>query len=65
MSALHGKVSSGPTGFDAYGNKKYLHGTREFLQSNTIIAKLAFVLLVIFLFIIFLRLGTALLSYFL
>jgi hypothetical protein len=57
------KISSSGDVFDPYGNKKYLSGTKQFLESNTIIAKLAFVLLVIFVFIILLRVGTLILSY--
>ena len=51
--------------FDPYGDTKQLQGaTAQFLETNTIVAKLAFILLVIFVFIILLRLGTGLLSYF-
>jgi len=40
-------------------------GTREFLESNSLVAKFAFLLLVIFGFIILLRAGISLISYFL
>jgi hypothetical protein len=40
-------------------------GTREFLESNSLVAKFAFLLLVIFGFIILLRVGISLISYFL
>ena len=63
MSAVYGKISSGASGFNPYGSRKYLQATKQFLQSNTIIAKLAFVLLAIFIFIILLRVGTTILSY--
>ena len=48
MSSLYGNVSSGASGFDPYSNKKFLHGTKDFLQSNSLVAKLAFLILVIF-----------------
>ena len=49
--------------FNNYGSNKYLEGTKEFLQSNSIVAKLAFLILVVFIFIILLRLGITILSY--
>ena len=69
MSTLYGKVSYGATGFNPFGNKnpfgsnKYLQGSKEFLESNSIVAKFTFLILVIFIFIILLRLGIHLLSY--
>jgi hypothetical protein len=47
-----------------FGSNKYLTGTKEFLTSNSLIAKLAFLCLVIVLFVLFLRLGVSLLGYF-
>jgi hypothetical protein len=43
----------------------YVTSTQEFLQSNSFIAKLAFVLLILFVFIILLRVGIAILGFFL
>ena len=66
MNSLYGKVSYGAENFDNfdnYGSNKYLDGTKEFLQSNSIVAKLAFLILVIFIFIVLLRLGVTILSY--
>jgi len=57
-----GKISSGASGFDTFQNKKYLQGTREFLSSNSIIAKLGFLILVVFVFIILLRVGSTILN---
>ena len=57
MSELFGRVSSGPSGFNPFGNTKYISGSKNFLHSNSIIAKLAFLILVIFVFIFILRLG--------
>lgn len=49
--------------FQPYGSSSYLDGTRDFLKSNSIIAKLSFLLLVLFLFILALRLGIILLGW--
>ena len=39
-------------------------GTREFLQSNSLVAKIAFLLLIVFVFVILLRVGISMLTYF-
>ena len=39
-------------------------GTREFLESNSLIAKIAFLLLVVFFFVILLRIGVSIMAYF-
>ena len=63
MSSSYRKISSGASGFDPYGkNNKYLQGTKNFLQSNSIVAKIAFIILVIFIFVLLLRLGTSVLA---
>lgn len=51
------------TTFQPYGSSNYLDGTQEFLRSNSIIARLSFLLLILFIFIILLRLGIALLGW--
>jgi hypothetical protein len=48
--------------FSDFSSNKYLQGTKEFLNSNSFIARLAFLFLVIVLFILALRLGFYLLS---
>lgn len=48
----------------SFGSNKYLEGTKEFLNSNSLIAKIAFLCLVIVLFVLFLRLGVSLIGYF-
>ena len=48
-----------------FQSNKYIDGTREFFMSDSIFAKFAFVLLVIFFFLIALRFGTKILEYFL
>lgn len=63
MNSLYGRVSYGADNFNDYGSNKYLDGTKEFLESNSIVAKIAFLILVVFIFIILLRLGISILSY--
>lgn len=47
--------------FEQFQSNKYLSGTKDFLQSNSIIAKLTFLLIMIIIFILVLRLGISLL----
>jgi hypothetical protein len=49
--------------FNTFSTTSKSFGTKEFLESNSLVAKLAFLLLVIFGFIISLRSGISLLSY--
>ena len=51
--------------FNSFSTNKGSFGTKEFLESNSLVAKFAFLLLVIFGFVILLRFGISLLSYFL
>ena len=51
--------------FNSFSTNKGNFGTREFLESNSLVAKFAFLLLVIFAFIILLRVGISVVSYFL
>lgn len=51
--------------FNTFSTNKGTFGTKEFLESNSLVAKFAFLLLVLFGFIILLRLGISILSYFL
>lgn len=46
-------------------SNKYLNATEDFMQSNSIVAKFAFLLLVLFAFIVLLRIGISILGYFL
>jgi hypothetical protein len=62
MSSITGKISSGTSELQQFGNKKFVSGSSDFLKSNSIIAKLAFLLLVVFVFIILLRLGISVLT---
>ena len=63
MNSLYGKVSYGADSFNNYSNNKYLSGSKEFLESNSIVAKISFLIIVLFIFIIILRLGITILSY--
>jgi len=64
MNSPFGKISEGPSPFKKFESNKYLQGSKEFLQSNSLVAKFAFLLLVIFLFVIALRIGTSIISFF-
>jgi len=50
--------------FNSFSTSSQTFGTREFLESNSLVAQLAFLLLVIFGFIILLRVGLTVISYF-
>lgn len=51
-------------GFGAFSNNRFLDSTKDFLNSNSIIAKLAFLFLVIILFVIIIRVSTSLMSWY-
>lgn len=57
------RVGEDSAGFSQFSSYKYLSGTKEFLESNSIVAKFAFLLLVLIAFVIILRLGTGLLAW--
>lgn len=65
MSSQFSRVSDtgGQSGFSSFSSNKYLSGTKAFLESNSIVAKFAFLLLVLLLFIMALRLGTSIMSW--
>jgi len=50
--------------FNQFTTNSYVDATQEFLNSNSIVAQVAFLLLVLFVFMILLRLGISLLGYF-
>lgn len=50
--------------FNDYGNNKYLSAPKDFLESNTLVAKVAFLLMIIIVFIILLRIGVSVMTYF-
>ncbi|ALH23221.1 hypothetical protein ceV_315 [Chrysochromulina ericina virus CeV-01B] len=49
--------------FESFSNKKSMSGGANFLNSNGIVAKLGFLILVIFIFVVLLKAGTLILSY--
>lgn len=49
--------------FNTFSTNKATSGTKEFLESNSLVAKLAFLLLVLFGFIILLQVGISIISY--
>ena len=49
--------------FESFSSRKNLTGGANFLNSNGIVAKLGFLILVIFIFVVLLKLGTRILSY--
>lgn len=51
--------------FNSFSTNKGTFGTKEFLESNSLVAKFAFLILVVFAFVILLRVGISVLSYFL
>lgn len=71
MSLPLGRVSEGAKAFDerirdatsAFASNRYVSGTKEFLTSNSLVAKFAFLLLVLFVFMILLRVGAAILGW--
>jgi hypothetical protein len=50
--------------FNTFSTNRGTFGTRDFLESNSLVAKFAFLLLVLFGFVILLRVGISILSYF-
>ena len=63
MDSQFGSRSEAPSSFNKFSSNRYVQGTKEFLSSNSLVAKFAFLILVLLLFVIFLRLGSSLLSW--
>lgn len=63
MNNQFARVSDSSSGFSQFNSNKYLAGTKEFLESNSMLAKFAFLILVLILFVMALRLGTSILSW--
>ena len=57
-----GNGSNSP--FNEFNSNSYTSATKEFFESNSVVAKIAFLLLVLFVFSILLRLGIAIIGYF-
>lgn len=49
--------------FNVFGNNKYVSGTKQFLESNSLVAKISFLLLIVILFVFLLRIGTSLVTW--
>jgi hypothetical protein len=49
--------------FDKFSNNSYVAGTKDFLTSNSLVARVAFLILVVLIFIFLLRTGSLLLSW--
>lgn len=66
MNNQLGQVSAGnfTKSFGSSNSKGMFAGTKDFLESNSLVAKVAFLLLVLVVFILLLRLGVAALAYF-
>jgi hypothetical protein len=57
------KDLNSPAVFNNFSSNKYVNASKEFLESNSLIAKISFLLLVILLFIILLKIGLSLLAW--
>jgi hypothetical protein len=58
-----GTISSGAGAFDNFKNDRVVDGTREFLESNSLVAKAAFLLLVLIVFVLAVRVSAQFLSW--
>jgi len=58
-----GNISSGASSFDSFKSNKAVNGTKEFLESNSLVAKIAFLLLVLVVFVIAVRFSAQFLSW--
>lgn len=57
-------TNSAPT-FNQFSSNHYVNATQDFLESNSIVAKTAFLLLVLVIFMVLLRMGISMLGYWL
>jgi hypothetical protein len=60
----YSNTGSGSTFNQFSTTNKYTNATKEFFESNSLVAKIAFLLLILIVFVILLRLGISLLGYF-
>jgi len=63
-STPYGSFVPSPKQFKLFGSEEVVSGSKDFLKSNSFVAKISFLILVIFIFIILLRLGINALTYF-
>ena len=58
-----GTISSGAGSFDSFKSNKVVSGTKEFLESNSLVAKVAFLLLILVVFVVGIRMASSLLAW--
>ena len=58
-----GKISDGAGAFDNFQSSNVVNGTKEFLESNSLVAKTAFLILVVIVFVLGLRLFSTIVSW--
>lgn len=58
-----GNISSGAGAFDSFKTDKSVSGTKDFLESNSLVAKVAFLLLVVVVFVIGIRFASQFLAW--
>ena len=64
MSSQYGRVSEGASGFiRPFSSNKYIQGSSDFLQSNSIVAKFVFLIIALILFMLALRVGTTIITW--
>jgi len=63
MSGFLSGNSTNSSGWGGFSNSSAVSGTKEFFQSNSLVAKVAFLVLVVILFVILLRLGSTLITW--
>jgi len=65
LSTFNNGAATNIGGLNDYGKKNFVNGSKEFLMSNTLVAKISFLLLVLICFFVLLRLFVLFLSWFL
>lgn len=60
---IFNNTGSGSGLFSGFSNNRFIGGSKEFLTSNTLVAKVVFLLLVVILFVIALRVGSGLIGW--
>jgi len=65
MNTISSITGNTNTSISKFSSNRYIAGGQEFLDSNSIVAKFAFLIVVLMLFVVLLRLGSSLLTWFL
>jgi len=63
-SSVSSSNTTGSSPFSSFSPSNYLSGSSEFLESNSLVAKMAFLLMVVFAFFVLLKLFSGMISYF-